>query len=493
MTYYHISPNMTVNDCVGPDGPEGCAYKKQGIELEHFTSLREAQEYLELFWAEQYDPDVPRAEITEQQAQLIPAVEAAGYAADAQKRARYNELRDRYDIINLFHPEDPADVPPAPRATEPFELWSVETTERHTPARVTTAGTASQHPGNTQRAQKLLNEHRQLTQGLNTTANVIAADTKYPSYKNLLNNHTKYLNRIENIGERRYSTYQDTQYQHYLTQYTRMLAKQTPTILTRLASGAPYSNITDTQREELFYTTAYILQNHPDFRDWAEYHKIPEKNGVPVPSSMSQFQDLLRRCGTEPDANGDYLLMSNTLDRVDSDDLDFSELVTISSAPTPELTPAEALAGTTSEGDPDFEHDLKALQWNDILTHGMGSYTQQAQLKRYPEDEWGHYEHPAYRSIRTVAALKKAQPGNILVRKLQDGSNQYAVALQSTPDGVLYQTVPSYSGDNSPVVSDAQRAYALFAAGARTNETPVGFTPFSNDDQTLRLEGWMPW
>ena len=92
MTYYHISPNMTVNDCVGPDG---CAYKKQGIELEHFTSLREAQEYLELFWAEQYDPDIPRAEITNQQAQLIPAVEAAGYAAETQKRARYSELRDR--------------------------------------------------------------------------------------------------------------------------------------------------------------------------------------------------------------------------------------------------------------------------------------------------------------------------------------------------------------------------------------------------------------
>lgn len=490
MTYYHISPNMTVNACVGP---EGCAYKKQGIELEHFTSLREAQEYLELFWAEQYDPETPRAEITDQQAQLIPAVEAAGYAAETQKRARYSELRDRYDIINLFHPEDPADVPPAPRATEPFELWGIETTKRQTPARVTNAGTASRHPGNIQRAQKLLNDHRQLAQGLNTTANVIAADTKYPSYKNLLANHAKYLNRIASIGERRYTTYRNTQYQHYLTQYTRMLAKQTPTILTRLATGAPYSNITEAQREELFYTTAYILQNHPDFGDWAEYHKVPVKDGVPVPSSMGQFQDLLRRCATEPDVNGDYLVMSNMLERVDSSVLDFSELVSISSAPTPDVTPAEALAGTTSEGDPDFEYDLKALQWNDVLTHGLGSYTQQALMKRYPEDEYSHYGHPAYRGIRTTAALGKAQPGNILVRKLQDGTNQYAVALQNTSDGILYQTIPAYSSDNSPVVSDAQRAYALFAAGARTNENPVGFTPVSNEEQTLRLEGWMPW
>ena len=58
---------------------------------------------------------------------------------------------------------------------------------------------------------------------------------------------------------------------------------------------------------------------------------------------------------------------------------------------------------------------------------------------------------------------------------------------------MLYQTVGSYVTDNSPVLTNADRALGLYRAGASKTETPIGFTAYPDRVAVEDYEGWIVW
>jgi hypothetical protein len=133
---------------------------------------------------------------------------------------------------------------------------------------------------------------------------------------------------------------------------------------------------------------------------------------------------------------------------------------------------------------------LRALEWNDAVAHSYVTYTKQARRRKFGEAVYSHYTNPAYHNLGGREYMPKVRPGDIICRPGADGRTEYAVTLRNTGYGVLYQTIGSYTVDDSPIIVDADRALALYNAGARINETPIGITAYPDSGTTLEDEGW---
>ena len=100
MKCWHISPNGKPGKCKGEDV---CAYRKQGIKLEHFDSLAQALLSSERDTAVKRlaSEGIPaRAEITQEQASLIPARDKALYIADFKNRVEAATLNN--ERLSIF-------------------------------------------------------------------------------------------------------------------------------------------------------------------------------------------------------------------------------------------------------------------------------------------------------------------------------------------------------------------------------------------------------
>lgn len=502
MTCWHISPNGKYGKCKGEDR---CAYRKQGIKLEHFDTLAEAMLYTEQSTAVKRlaKEGIPmRAEVTQEQASLIPARDKALYIADFKARTEAAALTGEY-AGSLFTPEirEAFNI----RTEEPLvpiSLWSSVDVSFTNIAKVCKPTYGSVSPANKAKALELMKANRSYRAGAQTAAEVIAADEAHPSYETLVEKQGEYIKRIASMGEKSYAAYAMCAYEHYLVARNRSLAKHTGLILERLVSsseltGEDYERykLSETEKQDVYHATAYTLNEHPQYAVWAQQADgAVEIGGLKVPSSPEQMRELIDMCSSESDPEGYDLIMTPYLANVGKGEIDFSEIVTPTQARIPEFTPAEVLLSRKPHDKAAVKEDLKALKWNDAVAMSYGTVKEQMRRCKFAETDYEHYENPAYHNLGGREHLRSVSAGDIIRRRARDGSSEYAVVLDASRDGVLYQTVSKYASDNSPVLVDADRALALYRAGAERCETPVGFTAYPDAGAgDIVYEGWCAW
>lgn len=502
MKCWHVSPNGKPGKCKGEDV---CAYRKQGIKLEHFDTLAKALLHCEQDTAVKRlaSEGIPeRAEITQEQASLIPARDKALYIADFKNRTEAAMLNNEY-AGSLFTPEIKAafniqDEEPI----VPISEWRSVDASFMNIAKVSEPSYGSVSPGNKAKALELLKANRSYRAGAQTAAEVIAADEAHPSYETLRKNRDAYIKRIASMGEEAYAAYAMCAYEHYLVARNRSLAKHTGLILERLVTsseltGEEYemNKLSDSEKRDVFHATAYTLNEHPQYTIWAqEVEDALEIDGLKVPSTPAQMRELIDMCSTEPDPDGYDLIMTPYLPNVGKGGIDFAEIVTPTQANTPDFTPTEVLLARKPHDKEAVKKDLTALKWNDAVSRSYGTLKEQMRRCKFSETDYEHYENPAYHNLGGRAHLRSVSAGDIIRRRTRDGSSEYAVVLDASRDGVLYQTVSKYTSDNSPVLVDADRALALYRAGAERCETPAGFTAYPDGGAgDITYEGWRAW
>lgn len=494
MGWKHLSPNGEYNDCVGPSGcsygdaTEGSGgvlhFKDEAAVKAHKEEVAEAREA-----ARRGRPE-ERVDLTEQQVRLIPVSDAAAYAADNRARVEFSKVDKDYWVGRFFGEESAMVVAePSPRSMTPFAEWGgVDVSGLVHRAEVSAAGRGSSAAANVKLANDLVGAHRAGRQDGQTAVRVIAAEERNPSFVQLAKHRQQYLNRIMALGEQRYAEYAVCAFEHFERQHRRSLAKHTGKILERLLSSP---SLSDAERVEVRHAAAYILQEHDEFQSWVGRHDTDfSADGLPIPADAAQLRDLVDSCSSKPDRYGDMLVMATDLEDVGFDGLDFSQMVTPVNVVSPEQTPEEVVIAQTSKDDPDLRDDLRALEWNDAVAHSYVTYTKQARRRKFGEAVYSHYTNPAYHNLGGREYMPKVRPGDIICRPGADGRTEYAVTLRNTGYGVLYQTIGSYTMDESPVIVDADRALALYNAGARINETPIGITAYPGSGTTLEDEGW---
>lgn len=502
MKCWHISPNGKPGKCKGEDR---CSYRKQGIKLKHYDSLAEALLDTERDTAVKrlVDEGIPaRAEVTQEQASLIPARDKALYIADFKNRTEAAAVTGEY-AGSLFTPEIRAAFNiQAEEPVVPISEWRSVDASFTNIAKVSKPAHGSVSPANKAKALELMKANRSYRAGAQTAAEVIAADEAHPSYETLRKNRDAYIKRIASMGEETYAAYALCAYEHYLVARNRSLAKHTGLILERLVTsseltGEDYerNKLSDDEKRDVFHATAYTLSEHPQYAVWAQQAEgALEIDGLKVPSSPLQMRELIDMCSNESDPDGYDLIMTPYLPNVGKGGFDFSEIVTPTQARTPELTPTEVLLSRKPHDKAAVKEDLKALKWNDAVARSYGTIKEQMRRCKFAETDYAHYENPAYHNLGGREHLRSVSAGDIIRRRTRDGSSEYAVVLDASRDGVLYQTVSKYTSDNSPVLVDADRALALYRAGAERCETPAGFTAYPDGGAgDITYEGWRAW
>lgn len=504
MQCYHISPNGRSNSCKGRDV---CAYRhlNDGNGVPHYDTRAEADEAAERISAEAVlKGKVPaeRSTLTKEQVSLIPEHDAAAYAADSHARIDYAVMKN--EPVDKLYADDTATSVSEPTyvSTTPLELWeNVETTTIMGIAKVGQAGLGSSSSANAERAKSIFDAHKRDKTNSQTTAAVVAADKKHPSYEQLAKHKSQYLKRIKGIGEERYIGYANTAYSHYIYNHNKALARQTGVLLERLmtASHLPeslrsaYVLDEDTQ-VAIRQAVASALQNHPEYQVWLQSNETDvDEDGVAYPRTAQQMRELLDACSSKPTEFG-YLIINPNLNNVGTSTPELEELLIVAETFPPERTPRQMVIAQAPARDEELKEDIKALEWNDIISHSYMSMAEQERRRKFTSSSYAHYHNEMFRDLGEREALRNIAPGDIVCRPNHStGGQQYAVVLETTEDGVLYQTVASYNSDNSPVLSNADRALGLYRAGASKTETPIGFTAYPDTIAVEDYEGWVAW
>lgn len=504
---WHISPNGEINSCVGTDGPNGCLYKNK--EVEHFDTYSKAVDAKEKRISKLYKEQLreERAELTKEQTLLIPASDSHRYVADSQMRQKYASINDKYNLSRYYAPDGVTAEVSAPREgsnATPVTLWvRADSGFATRKATVSAPGGGSTIPANRNKADALLKKHRESIQNAHTDIAVIAADEKYPPIKHMQAHQQQYLDRLAAVGEDRYLEYVDAGRESVKVSQNLALSRHTGLIMKRLmtgevkADGAPTTVDTE-DYQKLLIETPIILQRHPKFMDWVASTGHPTNNSAPAPArDAEQLEDMLNACAGTPDADGNVLVFNDKFSNIDNAVYNPQDLLKVAPAEIPEKTITEVIAAQTSSSDPELKEDLKAFKFNDTVGCGYMTITAQNQRRKYAESFYEHYSNPAYHNLGSYQGLNKVRQGDIIRRPSDNDSTRsaYAVVLDTTPEGVLYQSFPSYSKYDLPVLADADRALALYKAGARRTETPTGFTAYHGIDTTDGVvdEGWYAW
>lgn len=505
---WHISPNGDINSCVGTDGPNGCLYKNNK-DVEHFDTYSKAVEAKEKRISKLYKEQLraERAELTKEQTLLIPASDSHRYVADSQMRQKYASINDKYKLSRYYAPDGVTAEVSAPREgsdATPVTLWvRADSGFATRKAAVSDPGSGSTVPANRNKADALLKKHRDSVQNAHTDIAVIAADEKYPPIKHMQAHQQQYLDRLAAVGEDRYLEYVDAGRESVKVSQNLALSRHTGLIMKRLmtgevkADGAP-TTVDAEDYQKLLIETPIVLQRHPKFMDWVASTGHPTNNSAPAPArDAEQLEEMLNACAGTPDADGNVLVFNDKFSNIDNAVYNPQDLLKVAPAEIPEKTIAEVIAAQTSSSDPDLKEDLKAFKFNDTVGCGYMTITAQNQRRKYAESFYEHYSNPAYHNLGSYQGLNKVRQGDIIRRPSSSDPtrNNYAVVLDTTPEGVLYQSFPSYSKYDLPVLSDADRALALYKAGARRTETPTGFTAYHGVDTTDGVvdEGWYAW
>ena len=504
MQCYHISPNNKPNAC---RGREVCAYRhlNNGEGVLHFDTLAEAIEAAEQISAKavlEGKAPAERSTLTKEQVSLIPEGDAAAYTADSRARIDYAVAKNQ--AADRLYADDDATAVTAPDyvSTVPLELWSnTDITSISGLARVTPAGVSSSSPANISRAKSIFDAHKREKTNSQTTAMVIAADKKYPSYEQLSKNKAQYLKRIQGIGEDRYLGYANAAYAHYLNNHNRALAKHTGILLERLmtASHLPES-LRDSHRLDedtqvaIRQAVADALRTHPEYQVWLQNAETDvDENGLHYPRDAEQMRRLLDMCSCQPTEHG-YLVINPNLMGVGKSADELEQLLIVADGEVPPQTPRQAVIAQSPTRDESLKEDIKALEWNDIISHSYMTSAEQERRRKFATSSYAHYHDEMFRDLGEREVMSHVSPGDIVCRPNgSDGSQQYAVVLETTDDGVLYQTVGSYVTDNSPVLTNADRALGLYRAGASKTETPIGFTAYPDRVAVEDYEGWTVW
>lgn len=504
MQCYHISPNGHPNPY---EGEEVCAYRflNDGNGVPHYNTRAEADEAAERISAEAIlkgKAPAERSTLTKEQVSLIPEHDAAAYAADSHARIDYAVLKN--EPVDKLYADDVATSVSEPThvSTTPLGLWeNVETTTIMGIAKISQAGLGSSASANAERAKNIFDAHKRNKTNSQTTAAVVATDKKYPSYDQLSKNKAQYLKRIEGIGEERYIGCANTAYSHYIYNHNKALARQTGVLLERLmtASHLPESLRSSHALDEdtqvaIRQAVASALQNHPEYQVWLQSNETDiDDDGVAYPRTAQQMRELLDACASKPTEFG-YLIINPNLNDVGNSTEELERLLIVAEAYPPERTPRQAVIAQAPARNEDLKEDIKALEWNDIISHSYMTMAEQERRRKFSSSSYAHYHNEMFRDLGEREAMRNVSPGDIVCRpNLTTGGNQYAVVLETTDDGVLYQTVASYSSDNSPVLTNADRAVGLYRAGASKTETPIGFTAYPETIAVEDYEGWVAW
>ena len=504
MQCYHISPNNKPNECRGRDV---CAYRhlNNGEGVLHFDTLAEAIEAAEQISAKavlEGKAPAERSMLTKEQVSLIPDTDAAAYAADSRARIDY-AVAKKQPADKMYADADATSISaPDYVSTTPLSLWeNVETTSIMGLAKVTPAGLSSSSPANIATAKAMFEAHKREKTNSQTTAMVVAADKKYPSYEQLSKNKAQYLKRIEGIGEKRYLGYANAAYAHYLNNHNRALAKHTGILLERLmtASHLPESlrashQLDEDTQEAIRQAVADALQSHPEYQVWLQTAETDvDEDGLHYPRDVRQMRQLLEACSSQPTEHG-YLVINPNLMGVGRSVDELEQLLIVADGEVPPQTPRQAVIAQSPTRDESLKEDIKALEWNDIISHSYMTSAEQERRRKFATSSYAHYHDEMFRGLGEREAMSHVAPGDIVCRPNgSDGSQQYAVVLETTDDGVLSQTVGSYVTDNSPVLTNADRAMGLYRAGASKTETPIGFTAYPDRVAVEDYEWWTVW
>ena len=504
MQCYHISPNNKPNECRGRDV---CSYRhlNNGEGVLHFDTLAEAIEAAEQISAKavlEGKAPAERSMLTKEQVSLIPDTDAAAYAADSRARIDY-AVAKKQPADKMYADVDTTVFSTADYvSTTPLSLWeNVETTSIMGLAKVTPAGMSSSSPANIATAKAMFETHKREKTNSQTTAMVVAADKKYPSYEQLSKNKAQYLKRIEGIGEKRYLGYANAAYAHYLNNHNRALAKHTGILLERLmtASHLPESlrashQLDEDTQEAIRQAVADALQSHPEYQVWLQTAETDvDEDGLHYPRDARQMRQLLEACSSQPTEHG-YLVINPNLMGVGKSADELEQLLIVADGEVPPQTPRQAVIAQSPTRDESLKEDIKALEWNDIISHSYMTSAEQERRRKFATSSYAHYHDEMFRDLGEREAMSHVAPGDIVCRPSGGGgSQQYAVVLETNADGVLYQTVGAYEGDNSPILTNADRALGLYRAGASKTETPIGFTAYPDRVAVEDYEGWTVW
>lgn len=504
---WHISPNGDINSCVGYNGPKGCKYKNK--EVEHFDTYSKAVAAKEARISKRHKENLQeaRAELTKEQTLLIPANDSRRYIADSQMRQKYAQLNSDYNLSRYYAPDGAAAEVSAPREganASPVDMWvradSLFATRR---ADIGDPDSGSTIPANRNKADALLKKHRESVQNPHTDIAVLTADEKYPPVKHMQAHQQQYLDRLAAIGEDRYLEYVDAGRESVKVSQNLILSRQTGLIMKRLMTGEAKpdgvpTTVDDEDYQKLLKETPLALWSNPKFMEWAYATGYPMDNGIPgAARDAEHLEEMLNACAGTPDAEGNVLIFNEKFSNIDNTVYNPQDLLKVAPAQIPKKTIAEVIAAQTSPNDLELKEDLKAFRFNDTVGCGYMTITAQNQRRKYADGFYEHYSNPAYHNLGSYQGLNKVRQGDIIRRpsNTDPSRNTYAVVLDATPEGVLYQGFPSYSKYDLPVLADADRALALYKAGARRTETPTGFTAYHGIDTTDGTvdEGWYAW